>query len=418
MRRRERVGGAVFLVMALVASIVFAQPSSAQKVFRVGFLGPLTGPVARTGDEFKSAVALALDGAGSRVGDYRIEPVWIDSQSDPEKATRAYEEAVVGKGVQAGCLNWHSSVAVAVMEVTARYHIPHFFGMGATDVVNQKFNSDRDKYGYWMAKGWPVPAKLSSAYVQTLADAVRVGGLPASNKTAGIWGEDTDWGRSFGKAVKQQLEQVGWRVAAEEYFPINATEHYAVLRKFKDLNVPVLIGTATAPPAVSAFIKQAREVGVHALIVADGLGWVGEWYKLTGPSSDFVVDQIPQWSTKAAVGWKDGFQKRFNFEPSPSAAGLAYDFTNFCLKIFNRALAKYGALTRDNVYKIGREELWTGQLTYTDGIIMRNYKYTMDTIPDPVVGGGFYIFPVLQYFGGKSTIVWPSEWKTGTLRIP
>jgi len=64
MRRRERVGGAVFLVMALVASVVFAQPSSAQKVFRVGFLGPLTGPVARTGDEFKSAVALALDGAG------------------------------------------------------------------------------------------------------------------------------------------------------------------------------------------------------------------------------------------------------------------------------------------------------------------------------------------------------------------
>lgn len=34
---------------------------------------------------------------------------------------------------------------------------------------------------------------------------------------------------------------------------------------------------------------------------------------------------------------------------------------------------------------------------------MRNCKYTMDTIPDPVVGGGFYIFPVLQSFGGNAT---------------
>lgn len=415
--RLQQGGTALLLALALVVSLVFTQHSSAQKVFGVGFVGPFTGPAARTGDEFKASVNLALDRADHRVGDYRIEPVWIDSQSDPEKATRAYEEAVVGKGIQAGCLNWHSSVAVALMEVVARHHLPHFFGMGATDVVNQKFNSDREKYGYWMAKGWPVPAKLSIAYVQTLEEAARIGALAPSKKTAGIWGEDTDWGRSFGRAVRQQLEQAGWRVVAEEYFPINATEHYALLRKFKDLGAPVVIGTATAPPAVSAFIKQAREVGLDALIVADGLGWVGEWYKLTGPASDLVVDQIPQWSTKEALAWKDGFTKRFSFAPSPSAAGLAYDFTNFCLAIFQRTLAKYGALSSENVYKVGREELWTGKLTYTSGIVMRHYKYTPETIPDPVVGQGFYIFPVLQYSGGNATIIWPPEWKTGALKV-
>jgi branched-chain amino acid transport system substrate-binding protein len=44
---------------------------------------------------------------------------------------------------------------------------------------------------------------------------------------------------------------------------------------------------------MSAFIKQADEVGLKSLIIADGLGWVGEWYNLTGKSSNFVMDQIP-----------------------------------------------------------------------------------------------------------------------------
>jgi hypothetical protein len=79
--------------------------------------------------------------------EYKIEPVWIDCQSDPAKGTQAYEQAVVQDGIQAGILNWHSSVAVALMEVTAKHKIPHFFGFGATEVVNETFASDPEKYG-------------------------------------------------------------------------------------------------------------------------------------------------------------------------------------------------------------------------------------------------------------------------------
>ena len=57
----------------------------------------------------------SLENINYQVGDYQIELVWVDSQSDPEKATRAYEEAIVQDGIQAGVLNWHSSVAVSAM---------------------------------------------------------------------------------------------------------------------------------------------------------------------------------------------------------------------------------------------------------------------------------------------------------------
>jgi hypothetical protein len=46
----------------------------------------------------------------------------------------------------------------------------------------------------------------------------------------------------------------------------------------------------------------------------------------------------------------------------------------------------------------------------TDGIVMSRYKYTPDTLPDPVVGQGYYMFPVCQYIDGQGKIVYPPEW--------
>ena len=47
---------------------------------------------------------------------------------------------------------------------------------------------------------------------------------------------------------------------------------------------------------------------------------------------------------------------------------------------------------------------------------MSNYDYSEETIPDPIVGKGHFIFPVLQYMSGESTVVWPEEVASGTLQ--
>ena len=113
-----------------------------------------------------------------------------------------------------------------------------------------------------MAKIWPVPAKLSAAYVETLEDAIKSGRWVPAEKTMAIYGEDTDWGRSLGTAFRNQFQAKGWKVLAEDYFALNETDFYPVLQKFKNLDVKLIVGTSTALPAISAFIKQAREVGL------------------------------------------------------------------------------------------------------------------------------------------------------------
>lgn len=400
----------VLLVVAFSVLLCTAPGGAEEKVFKLGILGPFSGPSARTGEEFKGSATMAFDAINWQIGEYKIEPVWIDSQSDPAKATQAYEQAVVQDGIQTGILNWHSSVAVACMEVTAKYKVPHFFGFGATEVVNEKFHSNPDKYGYWMYKGWPTPKKLSISYVQALEDAIEKGTWSPEKKTVAIYGEDTDWGRSFGNGIKEQLEEAGWETVAEEYFNIDQTEFYPLLNKLKGLNPALIAGTSTAPPSLSAFIKQADEVELQSLIIADGLGWVGEWYKLTGKSSNYVIDQIPGWATEEGKQFATTFEEKLGIKPSPSSGGLSYDATNFFIAIAKAAVEQYGELSSEAIYNFVKENVWTGQWSYTEGIVMNEYAASPETYPDPVVGKGYYIFPVLQYFDGVGKIIFPPEW--------
>lgn len=380
------------------------------ETFTLGVLGPFSGPSARTGEEFKGSVTMAMDAIDWKIGDYNIEVVWIDSQSDPAKATNAYEQAVVQDGIQAGIINWHSSVSVACMEITAKYKVPHFFGFGATEVVNEKFHSDIDKYGYWMYKGWPTPKKLSVSYVQALENAVDEGVWDPGDKTFAIYGEDTDWGRSFGNGIKEQLEKAGWKMVAEDYFPIDQTEFYPLHNKLTKLNPAVIAGTSTAPPSLSAFIKQADEVGLESLIIADGLGWVGEWYNLTGSSSNYVIDQIPGWATDAGKEYAKKFEERFGIQPSPSSGGLSYDAATMFISLAQDVIKAKGELTSQAIYEFVKEEFWNGDWSFKDGIVMNEYAATPESIPDPVVGAGYYTFPVLQYFDGEGKVVFPPEW--------
>jgi branched-chain amino acid transport system substrate-binding protein len=388
-------------------------------VFTIGVLGPFTGPSARTGEEFRTSAEMALEAIDYTVGDYTIEVVWIDSQSDPENATRAYEEAIVQDGVEAGAINWHSSVSVAVMEVTAQHQVPHFFGFGATEVVNERFHSDQETYGYWTTKGWPTPDKLSQNYVTAIEDAIAAGEFdPGDEKRVAIYGEDTDWGRSFGNGIAAQLEEVGWEVVDAQYFPIEQTEFYPLLNRFADQDLDLIAGTSTAPPSLSAFIKQADEVGLTSLIIADGLGWVGEWYELTGDSSNYVLDQIPGWTTEASQEFAAAFEERAGIEPSPSSGGLTYDGMNFFIKVLQETYDTHGELSSETVYQTIQDKVWTGELVYTadDGAIVMS-EYNFSEPPDPLVGKGYYTFPVLQYMDGEGHTIWPPEFQETELQM-
>lgn len=407
------------LVLTIAFGGFFARTTLAQEKVTVGVIGPFTGPNARVGTEIWHSYKMAFNEIDNKIGDYKVELVKVDSESKPEKATRNYTQAVTRKGVDVTTFNWHSSVSVALMDMAAKYEIPHFFGGAATQVILDNYHKNPDKYQYYdSGKFWPTPRKLSIAYVTTLTEAVEAGKWKPDAKNVAIYGENTDWGRSFGDSIAKQFENAGWNVVSRDYFEMKKTKFYPLIQKWKDKNVSVIAGTSTVPASFAALVKQAREVGLKSLVIADGLGWMGEWYDLAGDASDYVLDQIPQWASQEAKQYKKRFKEKWGVEPSASSSGLAYDGANYLIKILRKTYQLYGELNSENIQKVNHHLVRTGDLTYTEGILMKEYKYTPDTVPDPKIGKDYYIYPVIQYHGGEGTVIWPQAWAEGKFAVP
>jgi branched-chain amino acid transport system substrate-binding protein len=190
-----------------------------------------------------------------------------------------------------------------------------------------------------------------------------------------------------------------------------------MLNKFKSMGVAVVAGTAGSPDAISALVKQRKEVGLNALLIADGVGYVSDFYKLTGSASDGVIDMQPVLTTPEQVAFSDEFKAKYGYAPGAAAGGLAYDYTNFYLKVLQATLDRDGKLDSESIYKTVQDELWTGNLTYEDGVVMPSYRYAADTIPDPVVGTDAFYFPIIQYDKGKAVVIYPSDVAKGKLVV-
>jgi len=410
-------------VMALLAIALYAPHLSAQeKILKVGIVAPFTGPQAYLGSEFRVSAEMALEGINYKIGDYKLEVVWVDDQCDPAKATNAYAEAVETHGLEVGALGWCSSVNVALMDLAAEYKIPHVFNGGSTPLINEKYHSNPDKFSYFANKNWPVPASLMRFYLEAVEAAIAKGEWKPAKKTIAVYGEDTDWGRSAGGALKELFVKAGWELVSEDYFANTQTDFYSLLNRYRSSNVALLAGSANYP-ALGALIKQTKEVGLKAIIIADGLGWTGNWYEQTGEAGEGVLDMIPQIATPEGKAWAEKFEARSGIKPSASAAGLSsYDGVGILIKILKRTLEKHGKLDKETIHEVLKNEWLTGKLAYTraDGaIIMNSYRYTPETVPDPVVGIDDYFFPVLQYGqGGVGHIIYPADVATTGFRAP
>ncbi len=407
----------ITLLVGLAVLVSCASATAAEKTLKIGIVAPYTGPNARVGEELKDIHIMAFDKIGWKIGDYKIVPVWIDDESDPEKAVRAFKDAVLREKIQAALSGYHSSVTVALMDLIAQYKIPYFFPQNESSVIVNKYKSDPVKYAYHQWKGRPNPTKLIVGYdIALFKEAIGKGIWKPANKKFSVMCEDTDYGRDFCASFKKMVQSKGWELVGEDYVPLNATDVYPILSKLQSQSPSLIFISMSAPAIATGIIKQVNEVGLKGLVISHGLGWIGEWYQMTGPAGDYILDMMQKFRTPQQIAYRDAFKQKFNISPSASLA-ISYDYANFFIEICKRALQVHGKLDSDSIFRIGNDEVSTGKLTYKGGLWYKELKWDRDSVPEMVVGEGYYLDPVVQYFKGEGTIIWPDYLKEGDLKI-
>jgi branched-chain amino acid transport system substrate-binding protein len=242
---------------ALILLGCLAAPATAQEPLKIGFFGPLTGPVAADGASARQAVELAaqeVNGRGGLLG-RPVELVVYDDRLNPQEAVAiAYKliekDQVVG--VVSGAFSGPSRVTAPLF---AKARIPMVAGYAVHPDVTRGSDSNF-RVGFLGA----VEGAASAEYAVVTLKARR----PA------VLSVDTDFGREIVAGFAARSEKLGAKVIIQQTYKYpGETDFRPFLTRIMAAK-PDLLFAAGYHDVAALMTLQAKELGITLPIVAKG----------------------------------------------------------------------------------------------------------------------------------------------------
>jgi branched-chain amino acid transport system substrate-binding protein len=265
----------------------------AQTTVKVGNILPLSGPSASVGLQNKQAQDMAVEeinaaGGIKSLGGAKIQMIYADSESKPEKGVAEAERFINTEkvAVLTGC--WNSAVSYPVSAVAERAGMPFIVPVSVADkITEQGF-----KYTFRIAAkdGWYVRDQFAF-----LAEIQKEFNVKLS--TLAFVYENGDWGKGMASSWKKLAEQGGYKVVLDEPYPSTATDLSPVAQKIKRANPDVLMLVSNAADAILITNTLAElKVKPKAIISSAGGHADPSFMKAAGKSARYLFD-IVEWET-------------------------------------------------------------------------------------------------------------------------
>lgn len=283
-------------------------PASGETI-KVGALYPLTGDLAKLGEENKNGLQLAIDeinaaGGVASMGGAKIELVWADSQGKPEvgisEVTRLAEQEKVVAIIGA----YQSGVTTPATQEAERLGIPFVVSMAVSDKITER----GFKYTFRIC---PKASWYAKDQVTFLKDLKELAGLEV--KKVALLHEDTDFGESTAAGQKQYLEEAGMEMVLEVKYSASAADLTTEVAKVKAANPDAVLTVTYLNDSV--LIARAREaLGMTDIPFIDAAGGTvdPEFIKQLGATAEGWFTEIE--FTKYAAGadvLNNAFKARF-----------------------------------------------------------------------------------------------------------
>lgn len=325
----------------------------------IGMHVPLTGAVAFTGDLQAKGGILAVEEinkAGGILG-MKVELVTEDDEYKPEVGVSVVQKMITQDKVDIVCGGISSVVCLSAMDVTASYKIPYLSMGPSSDAITVKYLSDTNKYkGYFRLTPLSADA-YGKSWVVWLKDIVSDGSWVPRNTKYAILVENTDFGRTNGKAFDDymKLEMPEWQQVASEIVASDESSFYEVLTKIKVADPSILCVVQTSAASCAALTKQFQEKELKALFLSVFIASQKSYVDLAGNAATGVVWNLNSAFTPKflandtkSIEFNDKFQERFGVSATQSSNSLGqYE----CIYLIKTAYEKAGSTDPDAFIK-------------------------------------------------------------------
>ena len=419
--------GIVPFALAIVAVCLSIGAAHAQeKVFRIGILGALSGPVGdAAGRAITTGTELAVKAVNARGGveGYQIETVVIDAGSTAEKAVEATRRLLADPSIDMIMSNLSSSQCAAMAGMAnAAKRFTWLTACTAAKILNRKqftyvFRTHIDS------------SEHARAACRYLFDSARSAlGVNPGELKVGIVHEDGAYGRGLADDTNAACSDLGIPIKLTRLFPTPTEDFKPIINELKSSGVDIVLHAAYYPDVVR-FLTQAAEAQLtFKALIGQGGGYshIDALSKEFGDAANFIsnVDpatvQLIDPSTlrpglssvqsdlikryKAATGGKE----------IPSHATTGYNSAWILLTdVLPRAIRQNGGTDPEALRK-------SALATDTpEGGTIQGYGVKFAGADAQNSGQNRRAFPVvMQYHHGVTQIVWPDALKTAEPVLP
>ena len=303
MRRRTELAATAFIViLALLGNATLRAQG-----FKVGIPLPLTGAEAKFGEMEKQAYELAVEEINAK-GGVKGQKIILDIQDSggkPEVATSIVEKFITGDKYPIVVGEYTSQCSYAVAAIAEKYKVPYLVVTGAADKITQQ----GWKYVYRLNP----PSSLYNVGLWSFFEEV------VKPKSIAILYENTDFGTSTSKAMKEYCDGHGIEVKLYEGYQSGAVDFKPILQKVKSLRTDVIYMVSYLMDA-SLLMRQSKELDINPRLFAGGAAGftLPEFLQNAGEASEYVMSGTlwtPQVKYPGAKDFFEKFAKKFGKEP-------------------------------------------------------------------------------------------------------
>jgi branched-chain amino acid transport system substrate-binding protein len=344
------------LMPALAGVLIVGSASAlADTVVKIGFAGPLTGPISHVGKDEQFGAQLALEDANAKgvvLGGQKVkfELMPEDDQADPRTATTVAQR-LVDAGVKGVIGHVTSGAAIPASRIYEQAGIPAI----TPSSTSPKLTRQGYKTTYRV---------IANDMQQGSAMAKFATGVLKAQRIAVI-DDRTAYGQGLADALVDSLKQLGIKPVGREFTNDKATDFAAILTKLKAAK-PDAIFYGGMDAQGAPLLKQTKQLGMSARFLGGDGVCTAEMIKIAGTamSSEVYCTQagIPMDKMPSGKAFNERFAKRFN-TPVQLYAPYSYDATNALIEAMKLANSADPAKYLPLLQKVGFKGV-TGHIAF------------------------------------------------------
>ncbi len=289
-------GGLFSLGVMGQAGELAAQP----KEVRIGVLYPLTGAVAKAGNDVLAAAEVARDIVNNKhdlelllarteglpnLGGAKVKFIVADHQGKPEIGRAEAERLITQEKVHALYGAYHSSVTAAASNVAERMQIPYLTGESSSPkLITRGFE--------WFFRAGPHDGHYTRTMFEFMRDYAKKKGIEL--KSIAIMHEDTQFGVDSARVQVELAKEFGMEVKLKIAYRSKTTSLVGEIQKLKAANADVFMPTSYTTDAL-LFMRTAKELNYSPkLIIAQNAGFSdNSFIETMGTGANGIISRSP-----------------------------------------------------------------------------------------------------------------------------